>query len=278
MTTTAIGCADGFDFHNHLLYRAYGFGCAVPQITMNVLFTAFVAILVALLAVTISRLRGSALQIPALLGLLTWVGYATAMGYWGASRLGSGTPPLPVFFIVPAVGLVLFMARSSFGGRLAGGLPAPVFLGLESFRIVVELFLHQLWLEGLVPRMLTFEGANFDIVIGASAPLIAWLISNRHIGRRVGIAWSVAGILMLLNVIVRSVLTTPGPTHLITSDLANRAVTQFPYTFIPAFLAPLAMLLHVLSIRALIRADYINPVSTGAAIHVDDGAHSPRGI
>ena len=245
---------------------------------MNMLFIAFVAILVALLAVTISRLRGSGLQTPALLGLLTWIGYATAMGYWGAGRSGSGTPPLPVLFIVPAVVLVLFMVRSSFAGRLAGGLPPSVFIGLESFRIVVELFLHQLWLEGLVPRMLTFEGANFDIVIGASAPLIAWLLSSRRIGRRVGIAWSVAGILVLLNVIVRSVLTTPGPTHLITSDLANRAVTQFPYTFIPAFLAPLAMLLHVLSIRALIRAEYVTPLSEGAAIHVVDGAHSPRKI
>jgi hypothetical protein len=226
------------------------------------LFIAFVAIVVALLGVTISRLRGSNLQIPALLGLLTWVAYATAMGYWGAR--GTGTPLLPVFFMVPAVCLVLFMARSSLGGRLAGGLPAAVFIALESFRIVIELFLHQLWLEGLVPKMLTFEGANFDIVIGASAPFIAWLVSTRRIGRRVAIGWNVAGILMLLNAIARSVLTTPGPTHLMTGDLANRAITQFPYTFIPAFFAPLAMLLHVLSIRSLARGESANPPSPHA--------------
>jgi hypothetical protein len=243
---------------------------------MNMLFITFVAIVVALLAVTISRLRGSGLRIPALLGLLTWVGYATAMGYWGAGRLGSGTPPLPVVFIVPAVGLVLFMARSSFGGRLAGGLPASVFIGLESFRIVVELFLQQLWLEGLVPKMLTFEGANFDIVIGASAPFVAWLVSTRRIGRRVAIGWNVVGILMLLNVIVRSVLTTPGPTHLITSDLANRAITQFPYTFIPAFLAPLAMLLHVLSLRALARDESTDPLPSATALPIANGAHATR--
>jgi hypothetical protein len=199
------------------------------------------------------------------------------MGYAGAGHLGSGTPPLPVFFIVPAVGLVIFAARSSFGGRLAGGLPAAVFIGLESFRSVVELFLHQLWLEGMVPKMLTFEGANFDIVIGASAPFVAWLVSRRRIGRRIAVGWNVIGILMLLNVTVRSVLTTPGPTHWITSDLANRAITQFPYTFIPAFLAPLAMLLHVLSIRALAQAESTAP-SSSAVAHVIDGAHSPRSI
>jgi hypothetical protein len=207
---------------------------------------------------------------------MTWVGYATALGYWDATRLGAGTPPLPIFFIVPAVGLVAFMARSAFGGRLAGGLPAAVFISLESFRIIVELFLHQLWIDGLVPRMLTFEGANFDIVIGASAPFIAWLVSSRRISRPLAIGWNVVGIVMLLNVIVRSVLTTPGPTHVITGELANRAITMFPYTFIPAFLAPLAMLLHVLSIRSLLRAEWTTPSSSAARQRPVRGEHSPR--
>lgn len=241
---------------------------------MNALFLVFVAFVVALVATAITRLRSSGLRNPAHFGLIMWVGYATALGYWGASRLGTGAPPLPVFFIVPAVGIVLFMARSSFGGRLAAGLPAAAFMGLESFRIVVELFLYQLWLEGLVPKMLTFEGANFDIVIGASAPFVAWLVSTRRMGRRVAIGWNVVGILMLLNVIVRSVLTTPGPTHLITSDLANRAITHFPYTFIPAFLAPLAMLLHVLSIRSRARSESTDS-SSPTANDVADASPSP---
>jgi hypothetical protein len=170
------------------------------------------------------------------------------------------------------------MARSPFGGRLAAGLPASVFIGLESFRIVVELFLHQLWLDGLVPKMMTFEGANFDIVIGASAPIVAWLLATRRIAHRVALVWSVIGILMLLNVIVRSVLTTPGPTHLITSDLANRAITLFPYTFIPAFLAPLAMLLHVLSIRSLLRTASTDTVALPATRDVINGPSTLRRI
>jgi hypothetical protein len=48
-------------------------------------------------------------------------------------------------------------------------------LGTQSFRIVVEPFLHQLWIDGIVPKMLTFVGSNVDIYVGASAPLIAWL-------------------------------------------------------------------------------------------------------
>jgi hypothetical protein len=221
---------------------------------MNILFLSFVASLVSLLGAALFRFLGSGLRISTSIGLMAWIAYATGMGYWGSGHLSAGLPPLPLLLMMPAVGLALFLTRSSYGGRLAASLPAFIFIGLESFRIVVELFLHQLWLDGLVPRMMTFEGANFDVVIGASAPIIAWLLATQRIGRRVALVWSVVGILMLVNVIVRSVLTTPGPTHLITSDFANRAVTLFPYTFIPPFLAPLAMILHVLSIRSLLRA------------------------
>jgi hypothetical protein len=39
-------------------------------------------------------------------------------------------------------------------------LPLWIILGAQCFRIGVELFLHQLWIEGLVPKMLTFEGGR----------------------------------------------------------------------------------------------------------------------
>ena len=38
-----------------------------------------------------------------------------------------------------------------------------VILCTQCFRIGVELFLHQLWMDGLVPQMQIFEGANVDI-------------------------------------------------------------------------------------------------------------------
>jgi hypothetical protein len=38
----------------------------------------------------------------------------------------------------------------------------------------VELLLHRLHLDGLAPRIVTYQGGNMDIWIGLSAPLIAW--------------------------------------------------------------------------------------------------------
>jgi hypothetical protein len=80
---------------------------------------------------------------------------------------------------------------------------------------------------------------------------IDFLGATKRLAPRSAIAWNVLGIIMVANVVVRSVLTTPGPTYLINTETANQAVTRFPYTFIPGFLAPLAVLLHVLAIRGL---------------------------
>ena len=147
--------------------------------------------------------------------------------------------------------MFLVLARSAAGARIAVALPLSIILGAQSFRIFVELFLHQLWLDGLVPRMLTYEGANFDILIGLSAPFIAWLSTRGRLGQRLALGWNVVGLLALANIATRALLTAPGPLNLINAEVPNLAVGTFPFTYIPGFLAPLALVLHVLAIRAL---------------------------
>jgi hypothetical protein len=122
---------------------------------------------------------------------------------------------------------------------------------MESFRLVVELFLHALWLEGQLPQVLTCHGANFDILIGISAPVIAWLIASRRISDQLALTWQIAGIAFLANGAIRAVLPSPGPFKLLTTEVPNMAIGTFPFTFIPGRMVPLALVLHVLSIRAL---------------------------
>jgi hypothetical protein len=218
---------------------------------MSALFLGFVALVVTLAGAIVVRFAPVEIRVKTLTGLSAWVSYATALGYLGTRLFPAGASRLPMLLAVPAVGLVVFCARSHFAGQLARTIPPYALIGLESFRIGVELFLHQLWVLGLVPKMLTYDGANFDLLIGLSAPIVAWLLSTKRLAPRVAIAWNLLGIAMLANVVVRSVLTTPGPTHLLITDVANRAVTHFPYTFIPGLLAPIAVLLHLLAIRGL---------------------------
>src|SRR6266481_4457177 len=154
--------------------------------------------------------------------LSVWFIYTGLMGYFGVVKNTTMRPPGIAFIVVPViVFLIFFIVRSVAGARVALAFPLWIILGTQSFRIVVELFLHQLWIDGLVPKMLTFAGANVDIYIGASAPLIAWLSTRGRLGLRLALAWNALGLLALANVVTRAILTAPGPFNLIHAEVRN---------------------------------------------------------
>ena len=208
--------------------------------------------------------RGAAAAVA--VGLPLWLLYAGWIGRSGVLAAVPGRPPGLLLLVGPAVLFVIVVARSRAGERAAQAIPLGVLIGAQVFRIGVELFLHQLALEGLSPRMLTFEGANVDLWIGLSAPVVAWLAARRSIGARRVLVWNGLGLLSLANVVVRSILTAPGPLGLLHTDVPNLFVSTFPYSFIPAFFVPLAVVLHVLTIRRM--------VATGAAVRPRSAART----
>lgn len=218
---------------------------------MSTLFLLFVAILVVLIAAGMARYLPRNYRTPALLGLAAWIGYGGLLGYGGVIGDPALLPPGLFYLLAPMVLFVMFMARSRIGLTVALSFPLGLLIGMESFRLVVEIFLDQLWRDAQLPRMMTFHGANFDILIGASAPVVAWLFASRRISERTALLWNVAGIVMLANVAVRGVLTAPGPLHLIATEVPNAAIATFPFSYIPGLMVPLALILHILAIRAL---------------------------
>jgi hypothetical protein len=213
------------------------------------LFLGFLALMAAIVVALVGRYLSRRTASGAATGLAIWFIYAGLLGYFGVLK-NATRPPGIVFILVPVIAfLILFIVRSSAIARVALAFPLWILLGTQCFRIGVELFLHQLWIDGLVPRMLTFEGANVDIYIGATAPVIAWLSTRGRSGLRLALVWNVLGLLALANVVTRAVLTSPGPLNMIHAEVPDRMISTFPFLFIPAFFVPLAVVLHVLAIR-----------------------------
>jgi hypothetical protein len=185
-------------------------------------------------------------------GLAIWLVYVGLFSSLGYMRDPSLRPPGIVWVVGPVVLFVVFvLVLSNIGPRVAVAIPLWLILGFQSFRIGVELLIHRLWDDGLVPKLLTYEGGNVDMFVGLSAPIIAWIATTGRLGLRLAMGWNVLGLLALANVAARSVLSAPGPMKMISTEVPNVAMGIFPYTFIPGFLAPLAITLHVLAIRAI---------------------------
>jgi hypothetical protein len=216
------------------------------------LFLGFVAMMAAIVVGLVARYLNGRTAFRVLAGLSAWFIYAGLMGYFGVLKNTAMRPPGTAFLLVPVLFfLFLFIVRFSANARIILAFPLWIILGAQCFRVGVELFLHQLWIGGLVPKMLTFEGANVDIYIGASAPVIAWLSTRGRLGLKLALAWNLLGLLALTNVVTRAVLTSPGPFNVIHGEVPNRMFGTFPFMFIPGFFVPLAVTLHVLAIRAI---------------------------
>lgn len=221
---------------------------------ITILFFGLVALLAAIVIALSARYltRRTAFLITA--GLFVWLSYVGLLGYFGVIGNTTMRPPGIAFIFVPVLAflvLSIFGLRSSDGARVALAFPLWFILGAQTFRVIVELFLHQLWIDGLVPKMLTFAGANVDIYIGVSAPLISWLSTRGRSGLKLTFIWNVLGLIALTNVVCRAVLTAPGPLNLIHAEVPNLMIGTFPFMFIPGFFVPLAVLLHLLALRSI---------------------------
>jgi hypothetical protein len=240
------------------------------------LFIGFVVMMAAIVVTFVARYLNARSALAVLAGIAAWLTYVGLLAYFGVLNDTAMRPPGPVFLLVPVLlFLLLFFVlviRSTAGARIALAFPLWILLGLESFRIGVELFLHQLWIDGLIPKMLTFDGANVDIYIGASAALVAWVSTRGRLGMRFALAWNVLGLLALTNVVTRAVLTSPGPFNLIHTEVPNRLFGTFPFLLIPGLFVPLAVVLHFLAIRAL-----FSKLGTGKEINIPGTRRSSAG-
>ena len=236
---------------------------ALPLSTTFLLYT--VAI-VSVVATTIASWLGRQTAWVALGALLAWVAYATLLGATGVVANPHLFVPGIFILLAPIITVVaIVLVRSEVGMRIAVQIPLGVLIGLQAFRVGVELTIHKLWEHGTLPKLMTLDGGNIDILIGFSAPLVALLVSRGLAGRRVAFVWNLIGIASLLNVALRSVLSAPGPLNLLHGEVLNTALGTFPFTFIPGFMAPLAMMLHVLTFRALRAAGHGRYEHAGAA-------------
>jgi hypothetical protein len=123
-------------------------------------------------------------------------------------------------------------------------------IGLQVFRVAVEIFLFLGQRAGFVPLQMTFEGRNWDVLTGLTALPMAWLVAKNKAPKWLIYAWNTMGLALLLNVMTVAVLSMPTPLRHFHNEPANTFVTYFPYVWLPAYLVQVAWLSHLLIYRA----------------------------
>lgn len=187
------------------------------------------------------------------LGVLgIWLGLQGALALSGFYTVVGGRPPRLLLLAGPPVVLLAALFATAGGRRYLDGLNLKMLTLLHVVRVPVELVLYGLFLHQAVPQLMTFEGRNWDVFSGLSAPLVYYLVFNRKIwSRRTLGLWNVLCLGLLLNVLVNGILSAPSILQQFAFTQPNRAILYFPFGWLPGCVVPIVLLSHLAALRQL---------------------------
>jgi hypothetical protein len=167
----------------------------------------------------------------------------------------TGIPPRFIFAILPPFLAIIILFLTKRGIAFIDNLPLVNITYLNIVRIPVEIILYWLMLHKAVPKVMTFEGRNFDIISGITAPMIAYLgFTLEKLSNKVILYWNVIALLLLLNVLTIGILSAPFMFQAFSFLQPNIAILHFPFVWLPAFIVPLIFFGHLVSIRQLLKS------------------------
>jgi hypothetical protein len=209
----------------------------------------FILLPLALVGWLVWRLPATRARAVAAIVAGAWMGATWAAAASGFLRQWEVAPPPFLILPVGIVALATALAMGSCGRQLIAGTPLWMLVGVQGFRLPLELAMHALADRGIMPPQMTYTGWNFDILTGVSALIVAALAYRRP-SRAVVMSWNLLGLLLLVNIVTIAIVSTPrvaafGP------DRLNTFITYPPFVWLPAVMVLAALAGHLVIFRAL---------------------------
>jgi hypothetical protein len=204
----------------------------------------------------------TAIAIPLALWLgATWAIAAMGLLLPGVIRI----PLLPLLIVVPTAIAIAVLGYSVHIGKLLDVTPVAWLIGIQAYRVVGAMFFLGL-MAGSMPGVFAWPAGVGDVITGLLALPVAAAISGGRSGSvRAAVLWNVFGLADLVLAVLLGALTSPGPLQHLTFEHPNLGIAAYPYAIIPAFIVPGSFVLHVLSLRQLLRRpgprDIVPPVA-----------------
>ena len=170
------------------------------------------------------------------------------------TNTNSFPPKIMMTGILPTILTIILLFVTSKGRLFIDSLPLKNLTYLNIVRIPVEIVLFWLFLNKAIPELMTFEGRNFDILAGISAPIIAYFgLTKTKLSRKTILLWNIICLGLLINIVVNALFSAPSPIQKFAFDQPNIAILNFPFSWLPTFIVPIVLFGHLTSIRQLLK-------------------------
>ena len=185
--------------------------------------------------------------------LLGWLAIHMVLALNGFYKNTSQIPPRFLLLLLPPLLLIAILFATRSGRRYLNSFETRYLTLLHVVRAPVELVLLMLSVHKVVPELMTFEGRNFDIISGCTAPLIYYYgFVKKRLGTRILVLWNFICLLLLFNIVTHAILSAPFPFQQLAFAQPNIAVFYFPFVWLPGFIVPAVFFAHLVTIRKLL--------------------------
>lgn len=188
-----------------------------------------------------------------LAGIFIWMAVVGVLGYSGFYRVQNTIPPRFVFLLAPGILFVIVHFFFTRNNTINNEENLKWLTLLHTIRIPVEIVLYYIFIEGYIPYLMTFEGYNYDILSGISAPIIYYAVFvKKWIEKKGLLLWNFICLGLLVNILIIAVLSAQTPIQQLAFDQPNIGVTYFPFVWLPAVIVPIVLYSHLVSIKILL--------------------------
>ncbi|HEY1060693.1 MAG TPA: hypothetical protein VGE44_03370 [Daejeonella sp.] len=189
---------------------------------------------------------------PVLMVILIWLAVQAFIASSGFYTVTDTFPPRFLLLVLPPFLAIAGLFMSPKGRNFIDSLNLKSLTILHTIRIQVEIVLYFLFTSKVIPELMTFEGRNFDVLSGITAPLIFYFaFVKKRFGRKIILIWNVICLGLLINIVINAVLSAPFPFQQFAFNQPNIAVLYFPFIWLPCCVVPLVLLSHLSAIRQL---------------------------
>lgn len=212
----------------------------------NLLLSIYVTFFTALIYVLYQFYIAANKNFKLILFILFWGTLHSILAFSGFYENTSTVPPRLLLLVFPIIIIIISSIFSLKMKLWLSSLNLKALTYLHMGRIPVELTLFMLFTAGYVPELMTFEGRNFDIVIGLTAPLIAFIaFRNNKINNPLLWGWNILSMVLLGNIMVNAVLSTPTVLQQFAFEQPNIAIFSFPFLLLPGIIVPLVLISNI---------------------------------
>jgi hypothetical protein len=159
-------------------------------------------------------------------------------------------PPKFILAIFPAIILIILVFLSKRGRKFINKINLQTLYLIHVVRIPVEFGLYGLAIYKAIPLLMTFEGVNFDIFAGITAPLIILGYFKRDwFSDSFVLIWNMLSLGLLMAIVVNAILSVESPLQTQAFDQPNIAILHFPFIWLLSYIVPVVIFSHIVAMR-----------------------------